>query len=880
MYTRLITRQTLSQQVGRARTGVRTNVVSRIDRRVIDDRVVSTATIPFIRPRYVAFLGRSFKPNTRLYAFFDEIDVTKYITPASNVTVTMNSGTFDYNSSAEFYGEETELQARKVSGNHQSAFNKGDIVFVVNRSSTTYTISNTPATGVLGYVGNGNVLYLHNIKGSFNSGDIVNGTISTACATLSAAVTAKNMGDNLITNENGDVIGTFFIPNTQSLRFRTGTRELILTDSSTNDKIIANTQGRVSYTASGTLQTRQATIASTRNAEVVRETVTETDTITNSTENITNDSGWYDPLAQTFLVDVKNGCFLTKVDIFFSTKDSNLPVTLEIRNTVNGYPGRKLLPFARVTKRAEDVVTSNNASVATTFTFESPVYVEENSEYCIVLLSDSVNYNVWISQLGEDMIGTDRRISQQPYAGVFFKSQNASTWTADQLQDLKFKLYRAKFDISTVGNFAYVNESLPTERLPRNAIRLFKDKSTVRITHPNHGMDEGSNVVISGLGTQGEIYNIPSSNINKQHFPISNVLLDSYTITTTNVATGSATLVTSNLRATHDIIFNVINPIVQFRNFSGTSVNFLANTSPATFYGTRSSSPVSVLVNNNNYFEEPQAIKATVNETASSGTIRKSFELTAKMSSTVDNLSPVIDLNRSSLIAISNRITNIKYVGANAELTAIVTGNTKIRFSGTQISTNHPTIANVLSQLVPGKSIMITNVGGNATNNANVLISSVVNKDGIANVETYYTFISENPGNAITIVQREGYVDERAPVGGLNVAKYVTRQINLKNPSRFLKILFSANTPKQGEIDVYYRTLPVGSLTPLSEQNYVLISPVENLVKTDNPSLYSDVNYEIDDIPSFTAVAIKIVFRSTNSSKVPSIKDLRIIACP
>jgi hypothetical protein len=250
------------------------------------------------------------------------------------------------------------------------------------------------------------------------------------------------------------------------------------------------------------------------------------------------------------------------------------------------------------------------------------------------------------------------------------------------------------------------------------------------------------------------------------------------------------------------------------------------------------------------------------------------------MSSTVDNLSPVIDLNRSSLIAISNRITNIKYVGANAELTAIVTGNTKIRLSGTQISTNHPTVASILGQLVPGKSIMITNVGGNATNNANVLISSVVNKDGIANVETYYTFISENPGNAITVVQREGYVDERAPVGGLNVAKYVTRQINLKNPSRFLKILFSANTPKQGEIDVYYRTLPVGSLTPLSEQNYVLISPVENLVKTDNPSLYSDVNYEIDDIPSFTAVAIKIVFRSTNSSKVPSIKDLRIIACP
>ncbi|WP_248792114.1 hypothetical protein, partial [Escherichia coli] len=44
---RSVTLQSQLFEVGRARTGVRTNVVSRIDRRVIDDRVVSTATIPF-----------------------------------------------------------------------------------------------------------------------------------------------------------------------------------------------------------------------------------------------------------------------------------------------------------------------------------------------------------------------------------------------------------------------------------------------------------------------------------------------------------------------------------------------------------------------------------------------------------------------------------------------------------------------------------------------------------------------------------------------------------------------------------------------------------------------------------------------------------------
>lgn len=878
MFTREITTQTISTQSGLARSGVRTNVVAKIDRRVIDDRVVSTATIPFIRPRFVAFVGRALKPNTRLHAFFDEIEVNNLITPASNVQVTMSSGTFNFTSSAEFYAEENELPARKVSDFHQSAYNKGDIVYVAQRGATTYTLATTPATAVLGYVGNGNILYLNNVKGSFVSNDVVYGTISGAQAILNSSFSSTAIGSPLITNSNGDVVGTFYIPNTPSQRFRTGSRELVLTDSSTNSRLLANTTARITYTATGTLQTRQSTIAATRNAEIVRETVTDTDTITISSENIT-DSGWYDPLAQTFLVDIKNGCFLTKVDIFFQSKDANLPVTLEIRTTVNGYPGKRILPFGRVVKRSEDILTSNDATVATTFKFDSPIYVEENAEYCIVLLSDSTEYKVWISQLGDDAVGTDRRISQQPYAGVLFKSQNASTWTADQLQDLKFKLYRAKFDISTPGYLTYVNESLSPQRLPRSGIRLYAGTQTVRITHPNHGMANGSNVILSGLGTEGDIYNIPSSNINKQH-TISNVTIDSYTINTVNIASTTISLVTSNLFATYDSAYNVIHPIVQFRNFNGTSVNFSANTSPATFYASRSSSPVSITANDNNYFDAPQAIKATVNETAGSGSNRKSFELNATLRSTLENLSPVIDLNRSSLVTIVNRINNSRGTSnTTIDLTQLLTSNTKVRFEGNEISTIDPIVANIFGKIIPGKVITISNAG-NVLNNTSAVVKAVTNYAGIANVKTYFNFATEGTGNAITIKQNESYIDERAPQGGLNVAKYVTRQINLTNPSKFLKIMFTANSPIQGQIDVYYKTLPIGSLKPLREQSYEYATPVQPLTKTDNPYLYTDVNYEIDDIPSFTAVAVKIVFRSTNSSKIPSIKDLRIIACP
>ena len=113
---------------------------------------------------------------------------------------------------------------------------------------------------------------------------------------------------------------------------------------------------------------------------------------------------------------------------------------------VNGYPSPVILPFSDTTLTPEQVNISETGAVATKFTFRAPVYIPQSIEHCFVLFSDSNSYQVWISRMGELDISGDRTISEQPYAGVLFKSQNASTWTADQYEDLKFVIHRAKFD--------------------------------------------------------------------------------------------------------------------------------------------------------------------------------------------------------------------------------------------------------------------------------------------------------------------------------------------------------------------------------------------------------------------------------------------------
>jgi len=272
-------------------------------------------------------------------------------------------------------------------------------------------------------------------------------------------------GTAINTDDAGSISNlTFNIPNSDTLRFRTGERQFLLADNESGDLITASTYAEVVYQAQGLLQTRENVVVSTRVPRIqtfAQGSATEFRTTTN-TFNRVNVVGWVDPLAETFLVDAAlypDGVFLTDVELFFKTKDEDgLPVTLQIRDTLNGYPAQTIVPFSDVTMFPADIDVSNDASVATKFTFPSLVYLQPG-EYAIVVLSNSLKYEAFIAEMGENQVGTDRKISEQPYAGVFFKSQNASTWTPEQNQDLTFNINIAQFATGNPANAVFNNNN-------------------------------------------------------------------------------------------------------------------------------------------------------------------------------------------------------------------------------------------------------------------------------------------------------------------------------------------------------------------------------------------------------------------------------------
>jgi hypothetical protein len=894
---RVLTYQTTATTIGQSRTGITTSVTPKTDYEVVDDKVLNTSIIPYIRAREVLFVCQGLKPNTKVNAYFDGTAIGSYITPATKIAVVQN-GSIEFDTTTNAGAASSDV-GRQYNGAPSTAYNKGDVVYVKTRSGTTYNSQITsPARAVVVAVEKATdtgaeAIYVMNVYGTFTAGDVLQGSLSGASYICSNTVTTASKGGDLVTNFNGTLAGVFSIPNGDGARFRTGIREFKLTDSPTNG-LDYTTQGRGQYRAQGVIETKQRSINAVRNAEVVTKPASEsrTDEIFSS-ERLIRDTGWYDPLAQTFMVNSKGGAFITGVDVFFATKDPNIPVHCQVRESVNGYPGTGILPFSKVALTPDKVNTTADGinpdpgsdSLATRFTFESPIYVNDQTEYCFVLLSDSNQYRVWISQLGEKNVGTDRFISDQPYAGVLFKSQNASTWTANQEQDLKFTMYRAQFVTNTTGTVTFNNDVLPPARLERDPFKTTYGSAKVRVKHNNHGMPTGSSVLITNVAaaTYNGIVTTTNTGLNGT-FTISNPESDSYVITVSTNATATGYVGGTDIIATENVPMDAMSFMTQSQTFSDTALRYSALVTDTSYtVGSAESDEYDVIPNQTLYFDKSQLVASQTNENGATLGGQKSLKVKARMSTTNDAVSPVIDTSRLSVATIKNRIDNFTHLTKNVsgldDITIIDAG------AGVTFDSGNPTVISIPSSsrgavkgIAVGKYISISSTSTNDT--ASPVRVTAIASDG-STITTNGSFSTQSPSTC-TITLKDNYVSEHAPIGGSATSKYLTRLINLENPSTHLTILFAANIPPvtDSDIQVWYKLIPTGTNGDISLYPFVLAtSPNKPVVKSSSSSEFRDIQYELSDLPAFDAVVVKLVFKSANSAQTPRVKDLRIIAC-
>jgi hypothetical protein len=520
-----------------------------------------------------------------------------------------------------------------------------------------------------------------------------------------------------------------------------------------------------------------------------------------------------DPLAQTFFVGPSEGIFVTNIAIFFKTKPTNpenpATVTLEIRPVVNGYPDSlNVVPGSSVTKAPSEInlpaAQTQEAVVAapTFFTFPEPIFLNGNTEYAVVLLTGTTDYNVYVAQADAFVLGsTQKRITQQPTLGSLFKSQNARTWEADQTRDLSFVLYRADF-IDNAGYAVLENVNIPQMLLDQNPFQVDSGSRWVTVYQPYHGFDSGDYVNIQGLDSStryGGILGRSIQGLNQVSFPD----VSGYQIYVDSAATASQFVGGSTVLANRNIMYDIINPHVDTLIPPTTNIATSAKlTTGRSLAGTESrfykdAAFNTIILKEDNYAAAPLVVADRSYEVLAPMNGERSITLKIDMRTGSSAVSPVIDMQRASTILVNNIIDK---------------------------------------------------------------------QDSDRSLSGFNTPII--------------FVNETDPTDGTHVAKHVTVPVTLAENASGLQVVVSANRPSDADFLVYYRTATTGENIRLKNWVY---SPLDVPVPPDNnPNVFREYRYLIGGrngtLTPFTEYQLKIVFRSTNSSKVPVLTDLRVIA--
>lgn len=460
-------------------------------------------------------------------------------------------------------------------------------------------------------------------------------------------------GSSLITDSTGTIYANFRIPNDDTLKFRVGTKRFEFKD-------IANTQTQSSllttsahgdYTSTPLSITQRGT-SFINLPQISKQNVSDDRTLRSVTTIIQRDDRGddnrnddnEDPLSQTFSISAgaSEGVFITKLDLFFGRKSSTYPITVQIREVENGFPTPSIVPFGSKTLQPSEVTANPSvATNATTFQFDSPVFLKNGTDYAFTVIpgGNSDEYALWVGELGGTDVDTNELIHKQPASGILFSSANDKTWSPIQSEDIKFNLYRANFTTSA-GTVYIENDNIE-----------FFSYSTL-----NGTFNIGEKVVngVDPTPASGFVKFIDTAN-KKIHIESSTGGFGS-----ANTITGAVSGATAQLSSIDNVVLNTLVPKIPSLSYANTSLAFSARTTSTSGV----ISPSFVTIDNeveNDFLDGEKKVYSKTNESALSAVdgSQKSLVIKGTLSTNDPKVSPIIDTARTNGIVVENVINNV-----------------------------------------------------------------------------------------------------------------------------------------------------------------------------------------------------------------------------
>ena len=748
---------------------------------------------------------------------------------------------------------------------------------------------------------------------------------------------SNSFGSTLLTDASGEISGVFRVP---PETFKTGVRLFVVTNNASDPTAQTDCVAVTTFSSYGAITYDTGRISSTRNPNVTFARATSPREL--SVERITtvnpSTANFKDPIAQTFFVSgYTNGLFITKIDVYFKAKptDANIPITLQIRQTVNGNPGDVILPLSTVTLYPKDVNASSDASAATQFTFTSPLYLKNSEEYAIVLLpaGGREGYEIWTAELGQTKLGTNEKIDKQPSAGRLYISSNSVKWTVSETRDMKFTIYKALFDDTTsvlylknkkvdylgvsdasstieVGDVIISSTGIGTVKVYDSVHRVahteissgtFAEDASVSVGKVVQGTVTAStsSTTVTGSGTAFTSDIAVGDVLIKTNNGIIGTV-DSITNDTTLVleavslfALASATVYVQDKTATvtlepytTDIEGKYIHKIasaISFIEFTDSSVTLeqkiwnSAEVEPAAYSVLSKKSQLSPLdeekvIYSHSYEVGVGAAGLDIADDDEDG----SLMIKATMSTSNTNISPVVDIAKSQIIGYENVIKSNKRT---------ISGTSAI--ASTSVKAVVGTATAYINQVIPGAVLR---------DSADKVIGIVANL-----VDATHMTLEENSAIAVDATNNVLMVDYEA-TDVLGNAKYHTRYtvLGAGEEADDLVVFLDAVMPSGTSVGVYGKFLALGDATDIKKRPWTRMNESSNreglgvgehmykLTKNDHDEntsvggLNSSGVYEYTtggvSFEQYNTFAIKLVLLSNATQYTPTIHSMRAIS--
>jgi len=633
-----------------------------------------------------------------------------------------------------------------------------------------------------------------------------------------------------------------------------------------------------------------------------------------------------EPLAQSFSTDGKYGNFITSIDIFFEKKDDNESVWLEVRELDNGYPASKVLDYSHVVKYPKDIEVSSYSDKPITFEFSAPVFLEPNTDYCFVVGSNSLNYRIFVAEMGQRDLKTNTMIDGKAHAGSMFKSQNNKTWNAVQTTDITFVMKKADFNRNPMV-LKYKNDEVSADRLSNDAIETEASSNIVRIYHKSHGFIPNDKMKLrlydystfkvqrlSGKFISGQVLKHGLSKCEVVSAKPTNEA-DIYMVTIKNLY---GKIIKNNVYSS-DIVFETIGLPAMARSLGFGDPNIFQ----AKYKNGKSPVTCAFLeetVNDVNGID----IERLTEEYHVIKEVNSSDEYTIEL---VGNNSIADTTGRCDLpniqvvpnIQVDALEINSKFLQHDSTISSSYFGvahsGVGSEFAGMdyhdvdlfEIEVNELThlnkplkVANSVNELnkmvTVGRSSSDVTLKFESINyDANVSpivyeditsLTLVSNRIEMNDCLTYSTAPNATKdGQALDCNANNGrFTLETDPKDGSTICKYVVNKVNLRNPANSMRIYADIYQPLSGKVEFWYKTLPVESTQDLDSMEWKKGEYTQEVVSEQLDDfkeieiLIGDPDYALTPIPEYKEFKVKIVMSSTNSANPPKVKNFRAIA--